>query len=75
MFAKKYFAKKLKVLNKESKESIFDKVVNRLKFNYYEIDDSLDVYVTFETMNNRGKSLSHLELLKNLLIYLSTLLH
>lgn len=75
MFAKKYFAKKLKVLNKESKESIFDKVVNRLKFNYYEIDDSLDVYVTFETMNNRGKSLSHLELLKNRLIYLSTLLH
>lgn len=75
MFAKKYFAKKLKVLNKESKESVFDKVVNRLKFNYYEIDDSLDVYVTFETMNNRGKSLSHLELLKNRLIYLSTLLH
>lgn len=74
MFAKKYFEKKLKVLNKESKESIFDKIVNRLKFNYYEIDDSLDVYVTFETMNNRGKSLSHLELLKNRLIYLSTLL-
>ena len=49
--------------------------INRLKFNYYEIDDSLDVYVTFETMNNRGKDLSHLELLKNRLIYLSTLLH
>lgn len=75
MFAKNYFANKLKHLNKAEKELIFDKAVNRLKFNYYEIDDSLDVYVTFETMNNRGKDLSHLELLKNRLIYLSTLLH
>lgn len=75
LFAKEYFAKKLKDLSKECKEEIFDKAVNRLKFNYYEIDDSLDVYVTFETMNNRGKDLSHLELLKNRLIYLSTLLH
>lgn len=75
MFAKRYFAEKLAKLSKESKEEIFDKAVNRLKFNYYEIDDSLDVYVTFETMNNRGKDLSHLELLKNRLIYLSTLLH
>jgi Protein of unknown function (DUF1524) len=30
------------------------------------------VFVAFETMNNRGKPLSHLELLKNRLIYLST---
>ena len=74
MFAKNYFAERLKMLNKEDKEEIFDKAVNRLKFNYYEIDDSLDVYVTFETMNNRGKDLSHLELLKNRLIYLTTLL-
>ncbi len=75
MFAKEYFAEKLERLSKEQKEEIFDKAVNRLKFNYYEIDDSLDIYVTFETMNNRGKKLSHLELLKNRLIYLSTLLH
>lgn len=74
MFAKNYFTAKLENLGKEEKESIFDKAINRLKFNYYEIDDSLDVYVTFETMNNRGKDLSHLELLKNRLIYLSTLL-
>lgn len=74
MFAKEYFVQKLKNLSKDEKESIFDKAINKLKFNYYEIDDSLDVYVTFETMNNRGKDLSHLELLKNRLIYLSTLL-
>lgn len=75
MFAKEFFAEKLKKISKEQKEEIFDKAVNKLKFNYYEIDDSLDVYVTFETMNNRGKQLSSLELLKNRLIYLSTLLH
>ena len=32
------------------------------------------MFVVFETMNNRGKPLSKLELLKNRLIYLSTLL-
>ena len=37
------------------------------------IKDEFDVFVTFETMNNRGKKLSDLELLKNCLIYLTTL--
>jgi hypothetical protein len=43
-------------------------------FNVYELEQELDVFVVFETMNNRGKPLSRLELLKNRLIYLSTLL-
>lgn len=72
--AKQFFAKKLKHLDRGQRESIFDKIVNRFKFNYYEIDENLDIHVTFETMNNRGKQLSKLELLKNRLIYLSTLL-
>ena len=42
-------------------------------FNVYEISDDFDVFVAFETMNNRGKKLSNLELLKNRLIYLTTL--
>jgi uncharacterized protein with ParB-like and HNH nuclease domain len=73
-FAKTFFSKKLKKLEKDQIENIFKKLVNRLKFNFFEIDEELDVYVTFETMNYRGKSLSNLELLKNRLIYLSTLL-
>lgn len=40
-------------------------------FNVYEIADDFDVFVAFETMNNRGKPFSTLELLKNRLIYLS----
>lgn len=39
----------------------------------YEINQDVNVFVTFETMNNRGKGLSTLELLKNRLIYISTL--
>ncbi|WP_433811339.1 DUF262 domain-containing protein [Flavobacterium johnsoniae] len=73
-FAKKYFESKFEKLENENLEEIFKKVTSRLKFNFYEIDEDLDVFVTFETMNNRGKSLSNLELLKNRLIYLTTLL-
>lgn len=72
--AKDFFEKKLEKLEKQELEEIFKKVTAKFKFNFYEIDDELDVYVTFETMNNRGKPLSNLELLKNRLIYLSTLL-
>jgi uncharacterized protein with ParB-like and HNH nuclease domain len=73
-FVKRFFAKKFRKFDKSALEGLFKKVVNNLKFNLYEIDDELDVYVTFETMNNRGKPLSNLELLKNRLIYLTTLL-
>lgn len=73
-YAQSFFRDKLSKLDKIKTEDIFKKIINKLKFNIYEIDDDLDVYVTFETMNNRGKSLSNLELLKNRLIYLSTLI-
>lgn len=72
--AKEFFQKKIEKAEKTEVEEIFKKVTTRFKFNFYEIDNELDVYVTFETMNNRGKPLSNLELLKNRLIYLSTLL-
>lgn len=72
--AKEYFSDELSNLNNEELQSIFKKITSKFKYNLYEIDNDLDVYVTFETMNNRGKPLSNLELLKNRLIYLSTLL-
>jgi uncharacterized protein with ParB-like and HNH nuclease domain len=70
--AKIFFDDKLSSLNKDEKISIFRKVVTQLKFNKYEVDSELEVFIIFETMNNRGKNLSKLELLKNRLIYLST---
>ena len=73
--ARDFFRAKLeKLADAGNHEDIFKRLTQRLVFNEYEIDDDLDVFVTFETMNNRGKELSLLELLKNRLIYLSTLL-
>lgn len=54
-------------------EKLFIKLTQKLKFNIYNIDDDFNVFIAFETMNNRGKRLSNLELLKNRLIYLTTL--
>lgn len=48
--------KKLEKIDKAELEDIFKKITSKFKFNFYEIDEELDVFVTFETMNNRGKS-------------------
>ena len=71
--AKKFFEEKLSALSVNEVETIYRKVTQHLKFNLYYINDDFNVFVAFETMNNRGKRLSYLELLKNRLIYLSTL--
>ncbi len=75
--AKKFFDKNLKGHldnhNLEGINLIFKKLTQNLMFNLYEISNDFDVFVAFETMNNRGKKLSNLELLKNRLIYLTTL--
>lgn len=75
--SKKFFTDQLEIIfNKEgikSIESIYIKLTQKLLFNIYIISDDFNVFVAFETMNNRGKKLSHLELLKNRLIYLTTL--
>ena len=71
-FAKSFFKKKLAFVNLHEKENIYRKLTQNLLFNIYTISSDIDVFVAFETMNNRGKLLSYLELLKNRLIYLST---
>lgn len=68
--AKEFFKKKINGSN--NSEEIFKTLTQRFVFNVYQINNSFDVFVAFETMNNRGKPLSSLELLKNRLIYLST---
>ncbi|PKM86856.1 MAG: DUF4268 domain-containing protein [Firmicutes bacterium HGW-Firmicutes-10] len=57
----------------EELATLFKRATQNLMFNLHEIEDDFDVFVAFETMNNRGKRLSKLELLKNRLIYLTTL--
>ncbi len=75
--AKRFFAENLASYFQKNGvvgiESLFKKTTQNLMFNLHEIQDDFDVFVAFETMNNRGKKLSNLELLKNRLIYLTTL--
>ncbi|MRG47453.1 DUF262 domain-containing protein [Chitinophaga sp. SYP-B3965] len=72
IFAKEYLSSKIKELNRDALEIVFRKITQNLLFNIYTITSDIDVFIAFETMNNRGKPLSNLELLKNRLIYLST---
>jgi uncharacterized protein with ParB-like and HNH nuclease domain len=71
-YAKKYFLEKLALYDFSQIELLYKKITQHFLFNIYTISDDIDVFVTFETMNNRGKPLSLLELLKNRLIYLTT---
>ena len=75
--AKKYFYKQFEELHKQEGliglQSVYKKLTKRFLFNEYILKDEFDIFVAFETMNNRGKKLSDLELLKNRLIYLTTL--
>jgi hypothetical protein len=75
--ARDYFAVQFRALHERegisSLQALYKKVTQKLLFNEYVIKDEFDVFVAFETMNNRGKKLSDLELLKNRLIYLTTL--
>jgi hypothetical protein len=70
--AKVFFMDKVSNLNQEQLDNLFSKVTQQLVFNVYEISEEIDVSVAFETMNNRGKPLTTLELLKNRLIYLAS---
>ncbi|WP_243767733.1 DUF262 domain-containing protein [Paenibacillus agricola] len=76
-YAKTFFSENLQQLyiseGFRGIERVYKKLTLRLMFNIHEIEDDYDVFVAFETMNNRGKKLTNLELLKNRLIYLTTL--
>jgi uncharacterized protein with ParB-like and HNH nuclease domain len=75
--AKDYFSQQLQELYTQAglpgMQDVYAKLTKRFLFNEYAIKDEFDVFVAFETMNNRGRKLSDLELLKNRLIYLTTL--
>ncbi|WP_368742562.1 DUF262 domain-containing protein [Enterococcus casseliflavus] len=72
-YAYDFFYKKCEELDFTQLDQLYCKLTYNFVFNRYVIHSKLDIFVTFETMNNRGKKLSQLELLKNRLIYLTTL--
>lgn len=75
--AKKFFRDNIRNLYDENGINalieLYLKLTQKLVFNVSEIKDGFNEYVAFETINNRGKKLSNLELLKNRLIYLVSL--
>ena len=72
-FCKMFFKRKLSELDEADRASLFKKVSELLVFDIKFVEE-LDRFVVFETMNNRGKTLTNLEKLKNRFIYLSTLI-
>ena len=76
-YAKEFFSKEIATFygrhGKDGLADLYRKATLHFMFNIHEIEDDYDVFVAFETMNNRGKRLTNLELLKNRLIYLTTL--
>lgn len=77
VYAKLFFNREISAFYEKSGmdglAELYRKLTLHFMFNIHEIEDDYDVFVAFETMNNRGKRLSNLELLKNRLIYLTTL--
>jgi hypothetical protein len=73
--AKDFFTRTFaNVTAKGDLERLYRLVSERLRFNTFEVSNQLDVCMTFEAINNRGKGLSDLEKLKSRLIYLGGLL-
>lgn len=51
---------------------LHDKLTEQLRFTLYEVDDTAQVGVIFETLNDRGKPLTELEKSKNYLLFLAS---
>ncbi len=77
--AKEFFRNRLEEKSKalgngfaEWRDEFLEKITQRLELGHYLVDDSSEVGIIFEVMNNRGKPLSELEKVKNYLLYLSS---
>ena len=53
-------------------KSLYLKIIDDLTMIDYRVEDEYDAGVIFETMNDRGKDLTELEMVKNYLLYLSS---
>ncbi|GAA8961679.1 DUF262 domain-containing protein [Helicobacter pylori] len=61
-----FFKEKISDTPIETLEKMFDALIKKMLFSVVELNDNrIDPFSSFETINNRGKDLSTLELLKN----------
>ncbi|WRB85530.1 DUF262 domain-containing HNH endonuclease family protein [Helicobacter pylori] len=67
-----FFKEKISDTPIEALEKMFDALIKKMLFSVVELNDSrIDPFSSFETINNRGKDLSTLELLKNRLHFVA----
>ncbi|GAA8824778.1 DUF262 domain-containing protein [Helicobacter pylori] len=70
--AYEFFQEKISDTPMETLEKMFDALTKKMLFSVVELNDNrIDPFSSFETINNRGKDLSTLELLKNRLHFVS----
>lgn len=69
-----FFKEKAQSLGAETAIRYLGILLSRFQLFVLEVSDSFDIHVAFETLNNRGLQLSKMELLKNRLIYLCSIL-
>lgn len=72
--AREFFDRQAQHLDADQAAAWADVLAQRFKLFVLAVSPAFDVHVAFETLNNRGRRLSHMELLKNRLIYLTTVL-
>ncbi|RKV10356.1 DUF262 domain-containing protein [Helicobacter pylori] len=67
-----FFKEKISDTPMETLERMFDALTKKMLFSVVELNDNrIDPFSSFETINNRGKDLSTLELLKNRLHFVA----
>ncbi|MGL2393336.1 DUF262 domain-containing protein [Helicobacter pylori] len=67
-----FFKEKISNTPMEALEKMFDALIKKMLFSVVELNDNrIDPFSSFETINNRGKDLSTLELLKNRLHFVA----
>ncbi|MFP6340613.1 DUF262 domain-containing protein [Helicobacter pylori] len=70
--AYEFFKEKISDTPIEALEKIFDALIKKMLFSVVELNDNrIDPFSSFETINNRGKDLSTLELFKNRLHFVA----
>ncbi|MFP6091124.1 DUF262 domain-containing protein [Helicobacter pylori] len=70
--AYEFFKEKISDTPVGTLEKMFDALIKKMLFSVVELnDDRIDPFSSFETINNRGKDLSTLELLKNRLHFVA----
>lgn len=67
-----FYAELVQALPDEVVRQSLDLLLDRFCLFLLAVSPTFDIHIAFETLNNRGRPLSKMELLKNRLIYLST---